>query len=59
MIGGVTTLQVRRGSESALNKLSPVHLAPPEPSKRWSAAPVIDEQKDPSSDPNRIHVRSI
>ena len=37
------TLQVRRGSESALNRLSPVLLSPPDPSKRWSAAPIIDE----------------
>lgn len=43
--GGVT-LQVRRGSEPALNRLSPVHLMPPDPSKRWSAAPVIDEDKN-------------
>jgi hypothetical protein len=45
--GGGLTLQVRRGSEPALNRMSPVHLLPPEcPSKRWSAAPVIDEDKN-------------
>lgn len=44
--GGGLTLQVRRGSEPALNRLSPVHLSPPDPSKRWSAAPKIDEDKD-------------
>lgn len=43
--GGVA-LQVRRGSEPALNRMSPVHLQPPDPSKRWSAAPVIDEDKN-------------
>ncbi|CAL8072840.1 unnamed protein product [Orchesella dallaii] len=48
--GGGLTLQVRRGSEPALNRLSPVQLSPPDPSKRWSAAPKIDEDKDDRKD---------
>jgi len=42
--GGVD-LCVRRGSEPALNRFSPPSQlsVSPDPSKRWSAAPLIDE----------------
>ncbi|KAL3241932.1 hypothetical protein MRX96_021605 [Rhipicephalus microplus] len=39
---GVAPLQVRRGSEPTLNRLSPVS-SEPDPSKRWSAAVVVDD----------------
>jgi len=39
------TLQVRRGSEPALNRLSPIHISPLDTSKRWSAAPIIDDEE--------------
>ncbi|KAK8742498.1 hypothetical protein OTU49_001918 [Cherax quadricarinatus] len=47
-------LHVRRGSEPALNRLSPIPpaSAPPDPTKRWSAAPIIEDQNTlPSSTP--------
>ncbi|XP_064121399.1 partitioning defective 3 homolog isoform X18 [Macrobrachium nipponense] len=44
-------LHVRRGSEPALNRLSPIPPAniPPDPTKRWSAAPIIEDQNAPPS----------
>ncbi|XP_037789015.1 partitioning defective 3 homolog isoform X16 [Penaeus monodon] len=45
-------LHVRRGSEPALNRLSPIPpaaAAPPDPTKRWSAAPIIEDQNAPPS----------
>lgn len=39
---GVASLQVRRGSEPALNRLLPPALGP-HPSKRWSAAVIVDD----------------
>ncbi|XP_071534169.1 partitioning defective 3 homolog isoform X19 [Panulirus ornatus] len=44
-------LHVRRGSEPALNRLSPIPPAsiPPDPTKRWSAAPIIEDQNTPPS----------
>ncbi|XP_069156544.1 partitioning defective 3 homolog isoform X16 [Procambarus clarkii] len=44
-------LHVRRGSEPALNRLSPIPpaSAPPDPTKRWSAAPIIEDQNTPPS----------
>ncbi|XP_064456727.1 partitioning defective 3 homolog isoform X3 [Ornithodoros turicata] len=39
---GVAPLQVRRGSEPTLNRLSPV-CPEPDPTKRWSAAVVVDD----------------
>ncbi|XP_077555269.1 par-3 family cell polarity regulator isoform X4 [Haemaphysalis longicornis] len=39
---GVAPLQVRRGSEPTLNRLSPVS-SEPDPTKRWSAAVVVDD----------------
>ncbi|XP_075537267.1 par-3 family cell polarity regulator isoform X2 [Dermacentor variabilis] len=39
---GVAPLQVRRGSEPTLNRLSPVSCEL-DPSKRWSAAVVVDD----------------
>ncbi|ODN05513.1 Partitioning defective 3 [Orchesella cincta] len=62
---GGLTLQVRRGSEPALNRLSPVQLSPPDPSKRWSAAPKIDEDKDDrkeyvgSGDQDRVNASAL
>lgn len=38
-----TALQVRRGSEPALNQLPVGPPAPPDHTKRWSAAPLILE----------------
>lgn len=54
--GGGLMLQVRRGSEPALNRMSPVHLHPPDPSKRWSAAPVIDEDRNGTGQPHHFPV---
>ncbi|XP_063885038.1 partitioning defective 3 homolog isoform X5 [Scylla paramamosain] len=44
--GAPPPLHVRRGSEPALNRLSPIPpvSAPPDPTKRWSAAPIIEDQ---------------
>ena len=44
--GVLPPLHVRRGSEPALNRLSPIPpvSAPPDPTKRWSAAPIIEDQ---------------
>ncbi|GIX82044.1 partitioning defective 3 [Caerostris extrusa] len=52
---GVTPLQVRRGSEPALNCLFPVSST--DPSKRWSTAVVINT--DASQDNNSIHENGI
>ncbi|XP_053638963.1 partitioning defective 3 homolog isoform X26 [Cherax quadricarinatus] len=54
-------LHVRRGSEPALNRLSPIPpaSAPPDPTKRWSAAPIIEDQNTlPSSTPMKSVVLS-
>ncbi|XP_037089397.1 partitioning defective 3 homolog B-like [Pollicipes pollicipes] len=49
------SLQVRRGSEPALNQVCPLPQFPPDlcadASKRWSAAPIIDNQIVASSTP--------
>lgn len=44
--GAPPPLHVRRGSEPALNRLSPIPPVnvPPDPTKRWSAAPIIEDQ---------------
>ncbi|KAK3864199.1 hypothetical protein Pcinc_030096 [Petrolisthes cinctipes] len=44
-------LHVRRGSEPALNRLSPIPPinVPLDPTKRWSAAPIIEDQAAPPS----------
>ncbi|XP_042880233.1 partitioning defective 3 homolog isoform X23 [Penaeus japonicus] len=53
-------LHVRRGSEPALNRLSPIPpatAAPPDPTKRWSAAPIIEDQNaPPSSTPMKMAI---
>jgi partitioning defective protein 3 len=49
---GLTPLQVRRGSEPALNHLPPPTSASPsnlDPTKRWSAAPLIEDEPTPKS----------
>lgn len=49
---GMTPLQVRRGSEPALNHLPPATSASPsnlDPTKRWSAAPLIEDEPTPKS----------
>lgn len=40
---GIIPLHVRRGSEPALNRISPAPLSNADPSKRWSAAVIVDE----------------
>ncbi|XP_037083709.1 partitioning defective 3 homolog [Pollicipes pollicipes] len=50
------SLQVRRGSEPALNQICPLPQFPPpasrgDASKRWSAAPIIDDDVQASSTP--------
>lgn len=40
---GIIPLHVRRGSEPALNRISPALLSNADPSKRWSAAVIVDE----------------
>ncbi|KAK7086822.1 Partitioning defective 3, partial [Halocaridina rubra] len=59
-------LHVRRGSEPALNRLSPIPpaIAPPDPTKRWSAAPIIEDQNaPPSSTPMKpvqpLHIQDV
>lgn len=49
--GAPPPLHVRRGSEPALNRLSPIPpvSVPADPTKRWSAAPIIEDQNSPHS----------
>jgi len=49
---GLTPLQVRRGSEPALNHLPPPTSVSPsnlDPTKRWSAAPLMEDDPTPKS----------